>query len=278
MTDEQRVAWHRHFYADLMTASARAGGSALHAAFLSTPREAFVGPGPWDIFAGGAYIRTPTADPAFIYQDVLVRLKGDINNGQPSLHALCLAALSPHAGERAIHVGAGTGYYTAILAHLVGVDGRVDAFEIDSELADRARAAFTNTNTANVALHAASAVGRALPEADVIYVNAGATHPPPEWLDALAIGGRLLFPLTPPAGPGAMLLVTRAAADRYDGRFVCAAMFIPCLGARDETAGAALAEAFRRGDAARVRSLHRGTPPDTSSWYAGDGWWLSTSG
>ena len=46
-------------------------------------------------------------DPAFLYQDVLVQLKGEaaINNGQPSLHALCLAALGIRAGETVVQHG-----------------------------------------------------------------------------------------------------------------------------------------------------------------------------
>ena len=43
-----------------------------------------------------------------------------INNGQPVLHAVGLSALNPQPGEMAVHIGAGTGYYTAILARLVG--------------------------------------------------------------------------------------------------------------------------------------------------------------
>src|SRR4029079_4945114 len=117
--DERRVTEHRAFYADLVTASGRSTSRVLHGALQSTRREDFVGAGPWEIFAGGRYLRTPTDDAAFIYQDVVVRLQGDINNGQPTLHALCLGMLGPQPGERVVHIGAGTGYYTALLAQLV---------------------------------------------------------------------------------------------------------------------------------------------------------------
>ena len=43
------------------------------------------------------------------------------------LHARCLDALALRKGEAVLHVGAGAGYYTAILAHLVGAGGRVHA-------------------------------------------------------------------------------------------------------------------------------------------------------
>ena len=61
-------------------------------------------------------------DPARLYDDVLVAidLARGINNGQPSLHALAMEALAPAGGETVIHIGAGAGYYSAILAELVG--------------------------------------------------------------------------------------------------------------------------------------------------------------
>jgi protein-L-isoaspartate(D-aspartate) O-methyltransferase len=272
--DHARIAAHRQFFADLVTAPFRGLAPHLRDAFLHERRESYLGPGPWEIFAGGSYISTPSDDPAFIYQDVLVRLKGNANNGQPTLHAACLAALAPRAGEAVVHVGAGTGYYTAILARLVGPGGHVHAYEIDEDLAERARVALSDHP--RVSVHAHSAVGSPLPEADAIYVSAGTTSLPDEWLDALHPGGRLLVPLTPAAGPGAMLLATRRSPDCFEARFLCAAMFIPCVGGRDEADAARLGESFSRGDAARVRSLRRGGDPDPSSWYAGAGWWLST--
>jgi hypothetical protein len=51
-------------------------------------------------------------------------------------------AAAPQPGEHVVHVGAGVGYYTAILAELVGVAGRVKAIEFDAELAARATANF----------------------------------------------------------------------------------------------------------------------------------------
>ena len=63
-----------------------------------------------------------------------------LNNGQPSLWASLFDQLDLKPGERVIHVGAGAGYYSAILAEIVGSTGRVRALEIDPGLAERARA------------------------------------------------------------------------------------------------------------------------------------------
>ena len=64
-----------------------------------------------------------------------------LNNGQPSLWAFIFDKLNVVPGERVLHLGCGMGYYTAILAELVGPTGEVSAIEIDKPLAERAREA-----------------------------------------------------------------------------------------------------------------------------------------
>ena len=273
-----RIEKHRSFFANLITAQAGIPpGSELAAAFASTPREQFVGPPPWRVFTRSGYVETLTDDPAVLYQDVVVSLGSDghLNNGQPTLHALCIAALAPKKGERVVHVGAGSGYYTTILAKLVGESGAVDAYEIEPTLALRATdnlAAFSN-----VTVHARSGVEGPLPACDILYVNAGATEPLAVWLDALHPRGRLLFPMTPEGGVGAMLLVTKQEDGRFTARFLLQAQFVPCVGARNEATQQKLAEAFRNSNWTKVTSLHRNDAPNDSCWVSGPGWWLSTN-
>jgi protein-L-isoaspartate(D-aspartate) O-methyltransferase len=176
-------------------------------------------------------------------------------------------------------VGAGTGYYTAILATMTGDQGKVYAYEIDPGLAARATA---NLNKMpNVTVIASTATEGPLPPCDAMYVNAAATGPMDCWLDALKPNGRLIFPLTPAdvAGrptPGMMLLITRRAENAFDARFICQAAFTPCIGGRDPETAAKLSCAFARGDARNVRSLRRDRAPDETCWCGGQGWWLST--
>jgi protein-L-isoaspartate(D-aspartate) O-methyltransferase len=249
---------------------------AVAAAFRSTPREDFVGGAPWTIFGDGDHSDAEAYDPAFLYQDIVVALKqsAGINNGQPSLHALCLAALEVRHGETAVHVGAGTGYYTAILAKLVGETGRVEAYEIDEDMGKSARRNLATM--AQVRVHAASGTVGPLPECDLLYVNAGASSPLAVWLDALGLEGRLLFPLTPDEGAGPMLLVSRQADGSYGARALCPVVFIPCVGARDVESERRLSQALKRRKMDEIRSLHRDNAPDESAWCEGNGWWLST--
>jgi protein-L-isoaspartate(D-aspartate) O-methyltransferase len=270
---------HRAFYARLITARLP-DNPRLMAAFALIPRERFVGPGPWKIYTGSGLVDTPTNDPAFLYQDVLVALAPErhINNGQPSLHALCLAALDIKEAERVVHVGAGTGYYTALLSELVGPSGEVIAYEIEQDLAQRAAENLRDRPNVKI-LHRSGTEGP-LPDCDILYVNAGASAPLDTWLNALRRGARLLFPLTAGQGQGTdaggMLLVRRGE-EGYPARFLCRASFIPCVGAQEARGMNELWRAFQRSDMRSVQSLRCGTAPDASCWFAGEGWWLSRS-
>jgi protein-L-isoaspartate(D-aspartate) O-methyltransferase len=273
-----RIQAHRLFFANLIAADAGLPpDSELAAAFASTPREHFVGPPPWRVFTRGGYVETLSDDPAVLYQDFVVSLgsRESLNNGQPSLHAICIATLAPKKGEHVVHVGAGSGYYTTLLAKLVGETGTVDAYEIEPDLAERAKNNLADFPWVNV--HLQSGAEAPLPDCDVLYVNAGATHPLALWLDALRPNGRLAFPLIPAEGFGAMLLITRQQDDSYAARFLLQVQFVPCIGARDEPTARKLTKAFRNRNWSKVKSLHRNDQPDHTCWSSGPGWWLSTA-
>jgi protein-L-isoaspartate(D-aspartate) O-methyltransferase len=229
----------RSFYASHMGSVARQGTwprgyafqTRLEGAFEAVPREVFVPPGPWHIETGpGGYIETPRADPRFLYQDVLVAIDKDrgINNGQPSGHAQFLGRLEPRPGETVVHVGAGTGYYSAILSMLVAPGGRVEAFEFYEDLAARARRNLHALE--NVSVTVGDATALALPEADVIYVNAAVISPPLHWLMALRPGGRMFVPWHPAPQIGVALFISRTI-NGLAARPLMPAWFIPCVGA-----------------------------------------------
>jgi protein-L-isoaspartate(D-aspartate) O-methyltransferase len=264
----------RKFYARLMVANAASSDPRLEEVFASVPREAFLGPGPWTIVAGNGKITTPSADPAHIYQNVLVALDADkgINNGEPFLHAMWIGKLAPRPGESVTHIGAGSGYYTALLARLVSPDGTVTAFELDGSLAGLARKNLEAYGNAKV-IHG-DAVTTPLPQSDIIYVNAGVVAPPAAWLKALRPGGRMIFPWRPAERVPLAMLVTRT-----DKGFACdpfmRAWFIPCIGA--STADLA-AKIPTREEAMRSRSIwlmSDKAPDRTATAIFGDVWFSS---
>lgn len=275
---KNRIEAYRDFYATLITCNAGVTApSDLEAAFASTPRERFLGKGPWKVLTPVGYIETPSDDPAFVSYDAAIAIdpqKG-INNGQPTLHALCLAALNIRQGETITHDGAGTGYYTAILSKLTGSQGSVYAFEMEPHLAKQA--VQNLADAVHVTVYDRSGSEGRLPASDIVYLSAGATGPQSDWLDALRTGGRLLFPLTPAKGAGGMLLIKRTPFEAFEAKFLCPAMFIPCAGARDDDTAERLSHAFDRGDLKSVQSLRWHSPPDKTCWFAGQDWWLSNT-
>jgi protein-L-isoaspartate(D-aspartate) O-methyltransferase len=277
-----RLEAARRFFGELVAASAGATDPRIAEVFASVPREDFLGPAPWLARAGGRYVPTPNDDPTLLYQDRVFALLPEkrLNNGEPTLHARNITAVAPRPGERVLQVGTGGGYYTAILAELVGPEGRVEAREVEPELI--AAATRNLAGRANVTVVGRSGLEAPLPASDIIYVCAGATAPMRVWLDALAPGGRLMLPLAPADEKGGMLLITRPqhGTDRpvYAARFVTAVWIYPCFGAQNDADVAAIRAAFARGGARGVKSLRLAPEqPDESCWLAGSGWWLSAA-
>jgi len=223
------------------------------------------------------YWTSDDADPRHVYHDVLIALDEErgINNGLPSLWAFLFDQIEINAGEDVLHLGCGTGYYTAIAAELTGTAGSVLAVEIDPILAERARTALSGWRQVRVSN--VDGAHTAFDPVDVIIVSAGATHPPLSWLNALRPRGRLLFPMTTARrGPGAMLLVTRCHTEGIAARFLCRAEFIDFQGARDARIGDRLAVALIRDRGAPVRSLRQDAHDEEATcWFHECDWCLS---
>lgn len=282
-----RIAEARRFYARLLASHAGARDPRLEEAFAEIPREDFLGPGPWTVIttpwragAGRNTVETPSADPVHIYQNQLVALDRDkgINNGEPLLHAMWMTKIAPSPGEHVAHIGAGTGYYSAILSRLVAPDGTVTAYEYEAHLA--ARAAENLADYDNVTVVHGDAVHAELPPSDIIYVNAGAVAPPASWLQALKLGGRLVFPWRPTEKIGLAVVVTR-----LESGFACQAFmrswFIPCVGAsRPGSASDLTIKLPTSAEAKRSRSVfltEQKAADATATAVFGDVWFSSRS-
>jgi protein-L-isoaspartate(D-aspartate) O-methyltransferase len=276
----------RRWFAEELRHSAHVQSAAVVEAFATVPREHFLGPGPWRLLSPMRdlnYWSTEDADPKHLCHDVLVAIdeKRGLNNGQPSLWARLYDQLDLRRGDHVVHIGAGVGYYSAILAEIVGAAGRVTAVEIDPDLS--ARATFHLATLWPQAKVIATDGFRFRPDrpADAIIVNAGVSHFSTAWLDSLAPeNGRLLVALTAANGWGAYLMITRRNGEtrRYPARFASRTGIIGCVGGRDAEAEARLGEALASADFPAIKSLRRPPEePDESCWLEGEGWWLSTA-
>jgi len=300
------VSAHRTWYArDLGLRVPIRRNLAIIEAFAAVPRERFLGKGPWRIMSEvrpDLPFLTPDDNPAWLYHDVLVSIDAarGLNNGMPSFWAGNFDALDVKRGQRVLQVGAGVGYYTAILAELVGPEGHVTAVEYDQELAARARDNLSDRG--NVEVIAGDGCAHDAGPVDLIVVFAGSTQPAPLWLERLTPGGQLLMPLTPNRWSIGLLLLARRPSkcdeativlpefrdsNRFEARSIGGVRIFPCVGNRDEAAAQRLEQAIDQAlrNAPRGRlypeipicALHCGEPgPGRADrvWYAAPGFWL----
>ncbi len=262
----------------------------LVAAIASVPREDFVGRGPWLTLPDAAgYRSTPDADLRHLYQDVAVALDPArmLNNGAPGFLARVIEALEVGEGERVAHIGCSTGYYSAILAEVVGPRGRVIAVELAPNLVERARKVLGRWK--QVEVRHADGVAQPDEPVDVLFVQAGVTHPQPRWLGALPVGGRHALALTAIRPPtrirrivrdhAGWMLIAKRAERGFSARFLETVGVQAMLGGRDPAIQERLRLAYERERGARppVASLRTDVHErDDTCWLHEKSFCLST--
>jgi protein-L-isoaspartate(D-aspartate) O-methyltransferase len=268
----------RRVFAEMVCAYAGATDPRLVQAFTAVPREHYLGPGPWKFVTDTErYAETPSDDPVYLYEDRLYAIDASrrLNNGLPGFLARLIDALALKPGDRVAHVGAGVGYYTAIMAEMVGPSGRVFGREVDASLA--ARAGSNLAHYGHVEVAAGSGIELDCRNLDALFINAGATHPLPAWLDTLAPGGRLVLPLTGEHRWGIVVKITRRNSG-FDAACIGNVGIYPCEGARDPAAAKALARALKKGGQESLSTLRRDRHPrGESCWLHGRDWCFSTT-
>ncbi len=283
------LAAYRRFFAEDIQMTSNLRTPALVEALATVPRERFLPPGPWAVRGEADFQaplrQTPGDDPRFVYHNMAVAIDPArmLFNGAPGVIASAIDALALEAGHRVLHLGAGLGYYTALIASIVGADGRVLGIEIEEALARQARTNLSDQPWVEVRHDD----GRAPIEGPFngILINAGVTHPEQQWLDALAPGGRMMLPITaaltmpgspvPPAGAamaniskGLMVLLTRTDDPaRFAARVVAFVAIYSAMGLRDETINAELGRAMSRMPFPPLRRFRLDPhEPDASCW------------
>lgn len=286
MTDDD-LTLRRRFYAEELQATSNLTSAALVEALARVPREAFLRPGPWLVVGAGDLFAVPRptadADPRHVNHNLSVAIDAgrQLFNGAPGLVALGIEALSISAGSRVLHIGCGLGYYSAIVAHCAGPTGRVLAFEVDEQLACEARANLAPFPTVEVRCGDAS--GAFDERFDAILCNAGITHPPAGWLDALAPGGRMVVPITAsfapgmPLGKGLMVSIAKGpTGDAFEAKLLTFVMIYSAVGIRDETLNARIGEALKRNPMPRLSRLRRDAhDPEPGCWLHCDSFCLA---
>ncbi|NYE00571.1 protein-L-isoaspartate(D-aspartate) O-methyltransferase [Kineosphaera limosa] len=155
---------------------------AVDEAFAATPRQDYL----------------PDAVRHLAHHDLPLPLARGMTNSQPSTVRDMLEHLQVPAGARVLDVGSGSGWSTALLAHLCGPKGRVLGLEIEPELV-----AFGTRNLAAscrdwARIEAATPGVLGAPDRapfDRILVSAMATDVPTDLVNQLAPCGVLVVPV-----------------------------------------------------------------------------------
>lgn len=133
-------------------------------------------------------------------------------NSQPTTVANMLELLDVQPGQRVLDVGAGSGWTTALLANLVGPEGRVLGVERIAALLPAATAAIAEWDWASIRLAQKGTFG--LPDDgpfDRILVSAMARSIPSQLTDQLSEGGVMVIPVD-----SVMLRVMKDAAGTIE--------------------------------------------------------------
>jgi protein-L-isoaspartate(D-aspartate) O-methyltransferase len=270
----------RRFFAEEIETQANLKSAALVEALAAVPRERFLAAGPWTIrteadLQGGPR-QTVDADPRRVYHNVAVAIdmKRQLFNGAPSLVAMAIDTLGLAPGKRVLHLGTGTGYYTAILAHCVGPSGHVLGLEVDADLATASRRHLVSMPWVEVRQGDGSSLDREDGQFDAMLINAGVTHPVDAWLDAMSPGGRIVLPLTatmpvmPGIGKGLLLALDRTDdTDRWPARVVTFVAIYSALGLRDDSLNGQIGQALAKNPFPGIRELRRDQhEPSATCW------------
>lgn len=184
----------------------RVDAGRVDAAFAACPRVDFLPPG----------------ERRHAGQDHPLPIGHGQTSSQPSTVARMLRMLDVPVGARVLDVGSGSGWTTALLAHLVGPTGSVLGVELEPDLAawGAQNVAATGQGWARVVLARTDVLG--VPEEgpyDRILVSAEARELPQELVDQLGPAGRMVAPVA--AGlavvqrTGETLAITRHEGYRF---------------------------------------------------------------
>lgn len=145
---------------------------------------------------------------------------------RPTVHATHLTLAQLEGDERVLEVGTGSGFQTALLAHLAG---EVYSIERVEPLAERARKRLSEMQVEGVRVRTGDG-SRGWPEAapfDAILVGAAAPSVPAPLEEQLAEGGRLVVPV---GDDEQRLLLIRRRSGELERQEVDRSRFVPLVG------------------------------------------------
>lgn len=193
----------------LRSLATRIADERVLAAIAAVPRELFVLPQ----YVGAAY------------NDAPLRIGHGQTISQPTVVARMTELLDLDPLDRVLDVGTGSGYHAAVLSRLCD---HVWGIELDEQLAMRAARALHRADIENVTVLTGDGAAGLPEHAPFNAINVAATargEVPPALEQQLAIGGRLVAPISDAAGE--QLVLVRRDEGRFERTRLEAVRFVP---------------------------------------------------
>ena len=174
---------------------------------------------------------TCSSVPAFradAYGDFPLPIEEGQTISQPYIVAIMTSVIAPDYKKRVLEIGTGSGYQAAVLAELVR---EVYTIEINPKLARKSKELLNNLGYRNI--HCRTGDGYlGWPEAapfDGIIVTCAPDHIPPPLIEQLAVGGRMVIPISYSTTVQDLLLVEKLANGKLKKTNLIPVLFVPLI-------------------------------------------------
>ena len=153
---------------------------------------------------------------------------------QPLTVAFMLELFQPEKGNRVLEIGSGSGWQTALLAHIVSGEGKVFAAELIPELMAFGRknvAKYGFIKNKTVEFHSLNAT-KGMPEEapfDRIISAASGMELPIAWKEQLKVGGRIVAPVK-----DAIHMLVKKSETEFDESVYPGFAFVPLISLNED--------------------------------------------
>ncbi len=162
------------------------------------------------------------------YGDYPLHIGGGQTISAPHMVAMMCEYLKLEKGDKVLEIGAGSGYHAAVIAELIGTEGRVYTVERLPLLVDFSTRNLRDAGYKNVVVVSGDGT-LGLPEHapfDKICVTCAAPSVPPPLLEQLKIGGKMVIPI----GRYIQELYLVEKKNGIEKQSKCEVAFVPLIG------------------------------------------------
>jgi protein-L-isoaspartate(D-aspartate) O-methyltransferase len=170
-------------------------------------------------------------DPAFradAYGDFPLPIEEGQTISQPYIVAIMTSVIAPDYKKKVLEIGTGSGYQAAVLAELVR---EVYTIEIKEKLARSSKKLLTELGYRNITFKTADGYLGWKEHApfDGIIVTCAPDHIPPPLIEQLAVGGRMVIPISYSTTVQDLLLVEKLANGKLKKTNLIPVLFVPLI-------------------------------------------------